>query len=111
MSQTFYSPDAGKAPNQVNKWNMINLQLEDVLHPGAMVRVTQQAPRTLGACSSTVEGEVVSHARQKTGSWYAHSKDDRLWLDRLTIRKADGEVYVCNVEPMTRIEVLEKAVD
>jgi len=34
----------------------------------------------------------LEYSQQQTGSWFAHSKDDKLWLDRLLIRKADGEL-------------------
>jgi hypothetical protein len=70
--------------------------------PGQRVAVTQQVQHR--RWSARVEGVVVSHELKKTGSWFAHSKDDRLWLDRLTIRKDDGELYVCNLDPYTRIE-------
>ena len=53
-----------------------------------------------------VEGEVVSLRQAKTGSWFAHSKDDRLWLDRLEIRLADGEVVVCNLDRFSRVEIV-----
>ena len=55
--------------------------------PGQRVRVTQQVPRLErdggGPMVSTVEGTVVAFGQQKTGSWYAHSRDHKLWMDRL----------------------------
>ena len=37
-------------------------------------------------------------ARQaETGSWFAHSRNDRLWLDRLEIQKDDGEITTLNL--------------
>ena len=76
------------------------------LAPGTRVRITKQVARQGQALLNAVEGVVVRFDQRKTGSWYAHAKDDRLWLDRLEIEKDDGEVYVCNVEPHTRIEVV-----
>ncbi|MBL9001915.1 MAG: hypothetical protein JNK25_12345 [Phycisphaerae bacterium] len=74
--------------------------------PGQRVRVTQQVPRLTGVMATSIEGEVVAFAQAKTGSWYAHSKDHKLWVDRLTIRKADGELVVCNLDQYSSVEVL-----
>lgn len=72
--------------------------------PGARVRVSQQIPRTREAWTTSVEGVIVGYEQSKTGSWFAHSKDDRLWLDRLTLRKDDGEIVVCNLDQYSRVE-------
>ncbi|MCL4740840.1 MAG: hypothetical protein KJZ54_01410 [Phycisphaerales bacterium] len=74
--------------------------------PGARVRVTKEVPRQSGAMTATVEGTVVRAGREKTGSWYAHGEDRKLWLDRLVIRKDDGELVVCNLDRSTRVEVV-----
>ena len=50
--------------------------------PGMRVRVTQQIPFGRHASSTTIEGEIIRFGQQKTGSWYAHARDDRLWLDK-----------------------------
>ncbi|MEZ6210953.1 MAG: hypothetical protein R3B46_06860 [Phycisphaerales bacterium] len=73
---------------------------------GARVRVTQQIPFGSGTSTTSVEGRVVRFGQQKTGSWFAHSKDDRLWLDRLELRKDDGELIVCNLDEFSRVEVV-----
>lgn len=78
----------------------------DALLPGTRVRIIKQVARQGQAFTSAIEGTVVKAEQRKTGSWFAHSKDDRLWLDRLEIHKDDGEIYICNVEPHTRIEIL-----
>jgi len=44
-----------------------------------------------------------------TGSWFARGKDDRLWLKRLRLRKADGETTVLVVDDGTSIAKLEAA--
>ena len=69
--------------------------------------VTQQVPRQDGAWTETVEGEITRYQQAKTGSWFAHAKDDKLWLDRVEIRMADGEVTVCNLDQYSRIEILD----
>ena len=75
------------------------------LAPGARVKVTQQIAARDYAWTTTVAGTVVSYAQKETGSWFAHSRDDMLWLDRLTIKKDDGEITTLNLDDYTRIEV------
>ncbi len=74
--------------------------------PGMRVRVTQQIPFGRHASSTTVEGVIQRFGQQKTGSWFAHAKDDRLWLDRLELRKDNGEIVVCNLDQYSRVEPL-----
>lgn len=75
--------------------------------PGQRVRVTQQVAREGRALVSEVEGTVTRRRQAKTGSWFAHAKDDRLWLDRLELRKDDGELVVCNIDAYTRIDLVD----
>ncbi len=75
---------------------------------GDQVRVTQQVPRQPlggGPMSAEVVGEVVKFDQVKTGSWYAHSKDDKLWLERLVLRKPDGEIVHLNLDQHSSVEV------
>ena len=74
--------------------------------PGQRVRLTQQIPQRDEVWTIAVEGEVVRCERTRTGSWYAHGKDDRLWLDRLVIRKDDGELAMCHLDGYSHVEVL-----
>jgi hypothetical protein len=75
-------------------------------HPGQRVAVTQQIAQRDETWTIRVEGLVVRFERKKTGSWFAHAKDDKLWLDRLTLRKDDGEIIVINLDPYSRVELL-----
>jgi hypothetical protein len=75
------------------------------LRPGVRVRVTQQIAARHYALSSEVRGTVLSFEQKRTGSWYAHSKDDKLWLDRLLLKKDDGELITLNLDAFTRIQV------
>ena len=68
--------------------------------------VTQQIPQREEVWSTTARGTVVKLEQAKTGSWFAHAKDDRLWLDRLTIRTDDGEIVELILDRYTKIEVL-----
>ncbi len=76
--------------------------------PGTRVRVTQQHPQRDRSWTSSVEGVITRYQQDKTGSWYAHSKDDQLWLDRLELQLSDGEVVVLNLDRYTVIEELEE---
>jgi hypothetical protein len=80
------------------------MSTQQVYKPGAKVRVTQQVPRQAGAIRTSVEGTVVRYEQSKTGSWYAHAKDDRLWLDRLILKRDDGEVVYLNLDQYSLVE-------
>ena len=80
--------------------------LQEIFSPGTRVRVTQQLPQTHEVWSSSVEGTVVRYRQAETGSWYAHAKNDRLWLDRLELKLDDGELVVLNLDHYSRIEDL-----
>jgi len=77
--------------------------------PGTRVRVTQQIPFGQRAIQSTVEGVIVRYGQQKTGSWFAHARDEKLWLDRLELRKDDGEKVVINLDQYSHVEVVGEA--
>lgn len=77
-------------------------QTTDQFKPGQRVTVTQQIQHK--QWNTSVTGTVVRYEQKKTGSWYAHAKDDKLWLDRLVIEKDDGEIVVCNLDAYTHVE-------
>jgi hypothetical protein len=77
-----------------------------VLSPGTRVRVTQQVPQVADVWTTTVEGTVVRFRQAKTGSWFAHGADDKLWLDRLEVRLDDGELVTLNLDRYSVIEPL-----
>lgn len=79
------------------------------LRVGQRVRVIGQIARPSGSLVSSVEGVVVRVGQQKTGSWFAHSRDKKLWVDRVELRKDDGEIVVRNLDAMSRVEVLAEA--
>jgi hypothetical protein len=71
------------------------------------VRVVQQIPRLTGAMiSKPIEGVIVRVGQQKTGSWFAHAQDDKLWLDRVELQRDDGELVVLNLDQFTHVDVL-----
>ncbi len=74
--------------------------------PGARVRITQQMPFGQDGLSTTIEGVVRRCGQQKTGSWFAHALDDKLWLDRVEVETDTGERVVCNLDRYSRVEVI-----
>ncbi len=66
--------------------------------------MTQQLPQRDTAWTNTVEGTLTRYEQAKTGSWYAHARDDQLWLDRLELRRDDGELVILNLDQYTVIE-------
>ena len=75
------------------------------LVPGAKVKVVQQIAARNYSWAAEVAGTVVDYQQQQTGSWYAHSKNDKLWLDRLTLRKDDGEITTLNLDDYSLVEI------
>ena len=72
--------------------------------PGKRVRVTQQLAQRDQVWTNTIEGVITRYLQAKTGSWFAHAKDDQLWLDRLELRLDDGELVSLNLDQYTVIE-------
>ncbi len=72
--------------------------------PGSRVRVIQQQPQRDRSWTNSIEGVLTRYRQAKTGSWYAHAKDDQLWLDRLELRRDDGELVILNLDQYTVIE-------
>src|SRR5687767_3999305 len=76
------------------------------LVPGAVVEVTQQVVSRNHAWPNRTRGVVVRYEQKQTGSWFAHSKDDKLWLDRLVLRLEDGEITTLNLDRFSQVEVI-----
>ncbi|MDG2053434.1 MAG: hypothetical protein P8J86_01875 [Phycisphaerales bacterium] len=79
-------------------------QMTDLIKPGNRVKVTQQTPLRDRTWSTCVEGIINRYRQAKTGSWFAHAKDDQLWLDRLELQLDDGEITILNLDQYTLIE-------
>jgi hypothetical protein len=78
---------------------------------GQRVRIIGQIARPSGALVSSVEGVVLRVGQQKTGSWFAHARDKKLWIDRVELRKDDGEIVVRNLDAICRVEILSESSD
>jgi hypothetical protein len=83
----------------------MDVDIRHQLKPGARVRVTQQIAARNHTWTSEIRGTVMEYEQKQTGSWFAHSKADRLWLDRLLIRKDDGELTTLNLDDYSHIEL------
>ena len=83
--------------------------LRKQLVPGARVEVIQQIPHRDRTWTNSVRGTILNYQQRQTGSWFAHSKDDKLWLDRLQIQKEDGEVTILNLDEYSQVNVLAPA--
>lgn len=75
--------------------------------PGRRVRITQAIQARHYAFAAPVEGTVVRLERRPTGSWFAHGEADRLWLDRLVLRKDDGEISTFSLDEHSTITALD----
>jgi hypothetical protein len=82
--------------------------LRQKLVPGAAVKVTQQIAARDYTWTSEIAGTVVKYDQETTGSWFAHSKNDKLWLDRLTLRKSDGEIITLNLDDYSVLSFPER---
>jgi hypothetical protein len=80
-----------------------------IYQPGTMVRITQQIPRRTDTYTAEVTGKVIRQERQNSGSWYARNANNRVWLDRIILQKADGEISILNLDEYSVVEVLQGA--
>ncbi|MDP6987203.1 MAG: hypothetical protein QGG74_04075 [Phycisphaerales bacterium] len=71
------------------------------LAAGDRLCVTQQMSLGSRIWSTTIEGELIRCEQAKTGSWFAASRDGRLWLDRLELRLDDGELVLLNLDQLS----------
>ena len=81
--------------------------MEADVKPGMRISVTQCIERRGGQWETEVSGTILSAEPLPTGSWFAHGKDDKLWLVRLEIQKDDGEITRLVLDRNTRIQVLQ----
>lgn len=95
------------APPSAFLRNLIDLRHR--MRPGARVRVIQQIAARHYAWGTAHIGTVMKYEQKQTGSWYAHSRGEKLWLDRLMIRKDDGEIFTFNLDEYTHLDILADA--
>jgi hypothetical protein len=76
------------------------------LQPGQTVRIRQTIHTREGDWQTDAEGKIVSVGDKPTGSWFAHGKDDRLWLRRVRLEKSDGELIDLNLDRDSVVTIL-----
>ena len=106
MSDT---PDSSPGVAERSGSSVMHPSVRGRLRPGATVRVVQQIAARDYAWGTEHVGEVVKYEQKQTGSWYAHSRGDKLWLDRLVMKKSDGEIFTFNLDEYTHLDVLSDA--
>ena len=79
------------------------------IEPGQRIVITQQIPQRARVWVTRVEGEVIKVSQKMTGAWFAHAKNNRLWLDRVTLRKDDGEFVECNLDQYAHVRLIAPA--
>lgn len=79
------------------------------LRPGVRVRVEQRIEARDGGWATAVEGEVLSYGPERSGSWFAGGRNGVVWLNRLRLRKPDGEITALNVDQNTVVTILPAA--
>ena len=77
--------------------------------PGTPVRVREVTERRGQPIQVETVGVVEEWEELPTGSWFAHGKNDKLWLQRMKLRKVDGEISLIVVDDGTSIARLEAA--
>ena len=82
---------------------------EAAFPPGTPVCVTEITQRRDDPIETRIIGVVQSWEEMPTGSWFARGKDDKLWLKRLRLRKADGEITLLVIDDGMTIARLEAA--
>lgn len=78
------------------------------LKPGRRVRITQTIAWGRHKDQTAIDGTIRRLGQQKTGSWFAHARDDKLWIDRIELQRPDGEIVVCNIDQNSVIDLLDQ---
>jgi hypothetical protein len=85
----------------------MDVDIRSKLVPGTRVTVTQQIAGRNYTLPTATRGTVVKFEQRTTGSWFAHSKGDKLWLDRLVIQLPDGEITTLSLDDYSVVDIEE----
>jgi len=61
------------------------------------------------ALTADVEGAVVSCEAEPTASWFAHGRNNQVWLLRLRLKRDDGEIVALNLDDASVITIVSPA--
>ena len=81
------------------------------LPKGTPILVVQRIHQTDPSWEARTVGVVDTWEEEPTGAWYANGRNGKLWLSRLRVRKADGELTTLIIDEQTQIYPLEAAKD
>lgn len=84
------------------------VEIHNAVSPGTRVRIEQTIEYRDRTVQTTTEGIVLHHHREATGSWYAHGKNDKLWLDTIRLQKDDGEMTNIILDRNARVIILQE---
>ncbi len=79
------------------------------LATGTPVLVVQRIHQTDPSWEARTSGVIDSWEEEPTGAWSAHGRNGKLWISRLRLRKADGELTTLTIDEQTRIYPLVDA--
>ena len=79
------------------------------LSNGTPVLVVQRIHQTDSSWEARTAGVIDSWEEEPTGAWYAHGRNGKLWISRLRLRKADGELTMLTIDKQSRIYPLAAA--
>ena len=77
------------------------------LSEGTAVRVIQGIHQSDPSYRAETVGVIEAWYEEPTGAWFAHGRNGKLWLQRLRLRKADGEASVLTIDDQTRLHPIE----
>ena len=80
--------------------NLVDLKV------GQKVRIRQKIDRREGDWHTELVGTIREIRQQKTGSWFAHNRDNKVWLYRIHLQKESGEISVLTIDQWTQVELL-----
>jgi hypothetical protein len=77
------------------------------LPKGTQARVVQGIHQEDPSYTAETVGVIEAWEEEPTGAWFAHDPEGRLSLQRLRLRKPDGEVSVLTIDDQTEVHRVE----
>jgi len=77
-----------------------------LLPQGAAVRVVEGIHQSDASYKAETAGVIEAWDEEPAGAWFANGRNRKLWLKRLKLRKADGELSVLTIDDQAEIHVI-----